>query len=114
MRNKMIRKRKNHRANPVSAKELQDPNKFITSQLDVDGISDYIKLLRSPFKMFWLNVFIGVARGLGFTVGTAVVLAVLYKVIRHMIEMNIPYLTEMLREFLETVQPVVGGGTPGF
>ena len=109
----MSRKSKSSKTTPLEAKQLHDPEHFVTSQLDVDGINDYIRLLRSPFKMFWLNIFIGVARGLGFTVGTAVVLAIVYKLLRNMIEMNIPYITEMLREFLETIQPVTGG-SPGF
>ena len=110
----MRAKSKSQKNNQLDAEQLQDPERFVTSQLDIDSINDYLKLLRSPFKMLWLNVFIGVARGLGFTLGTTVVLAIVYKLIKHMIAMNVPYITEMLREFLETIQPITIGGSPGF
>ena len=68
--------------------------------LDSSGIAEYIKLSNRIGKLFWLNFLSGIARGLGFTVGTAIVLALTYKILRHIIDMNIPYLTELLKEFI--------------
>jgi hypothetical protein len=44
-----------------------------------------------------------VARGLGFSIGTTIVLAVLYKIISQIISMNIPYLTELLKQAVEMI-----------
>lgn len=68
--------------------------------LDLSGISDYVQLAQRPGKLLFLNFISGVARGLGFTVGTAIVLAFLYKLVAEIISMNIPYLTELLSEFI--------------
>jgi len=68
--------------------------------LDSSGIAEYVKLSKRTGKILWLNFLSGIARGLGFTVGTAVVLALVYKLLRHLISMNIPYLTELLKEFI--------------
>ena len=81
----------------VKTKEQLDR---LLALLDSSGIAEYVKLSNRIGKLLWLNFLSGVARGLGFTVGTAIVLALAYKIIRHIIDMNIPYLTELLKEFI--------------
>ena len=76
----------------------------LAQRLENSGIADYVKLSRNLPKVLWLNFLSGVARGLGFTVGTAIVLAILYKVVSQIISMNIPYLTELLNELVMMVQ----------
>jgi len=83
----------------VDAKKTEKIDQLLT-RLDSCGIAEYIKLSERTGKILWLNFLSGVARGLGFTVGTAVVLAVTYKILSHIIKMNIPYLTELLQEFV--------------
>lgn len=82
---------------------VDDIDKLI-KRLDNSGLMEYIRLSRNTGKILWLNFLSGVARGLGFTVGTAVILAVVYKIISHLISMNIPYLTEVLLEFASMVK----------
>lgn len=72
----------------------------LLSRLDNLGLSQYLRLSQNVPKILWLNFLSGVARGLGFTIGTAIVLAIVYKVIRTLIGMNIPYLTEMLENLV--------------
>ena len=55
-----------------------------------------------------MNLLSGMARGLGFTLGTAIVLTIVYKIVKYMIEMNIPYLTELLQDIVV----IASGGTP--
>ena len=76
----------------------------LAQRLENSGIADYVKLSGNLPKILWLNFLSGVARGLGFTVGTAIVLAILYKVVSQIISMNIPYLTELLNELVMMVQ----------
>ena len=59
---------------------------------------EYIELVQSPGKLFWRNFLAGVGKGLGLTIGTAIILAFLFKVVQHMIELNIPYITEWISE----------------
>jgi hypothetical protein len=81
----------------VQTKEQLDR---LLALLDSSGIAEYVKLSNRIGKLLWLNFLSGIARGLGFTVGTAIVLALAYKILRHIIDMNIPYLTELLKEFI--------------
>lgn len=76
----------------------------LARRLENSGVAEYVKLSQKTGKILWLNFLSGVARGLGFTIGTSLVLAVVYKVISHLISMNIPYITETLRQFTETIK----------
>lgn len=80
----------------------------LMERLDDSGVAQYVRLMQCTPKVLWLNFLSGVARGLGFTVGTAIVIAIAYKVISGIIRMNIPYLTELLQELVAIVQ---GGGS---
>ena len=70
----------------------------LAQRLENSGVAEYVKLSQRTGKILWLNFLSGAARGLGFTVGTAVVLAVAYKILSVLINMNIPYFTELLKE----------------
>ncbi|MCL1939442.1 MAG: DUF5665 domain-containing protein [Desulfovibrionaceae bacterium] len=76
----------------------------LARRLENSGVADYVRLSQNIPKVLWLNFLSGIARGLGFTVGTAIVLAALYKAVSTLISMNIPYLTELLTEFIIMVK----------
>jgi hypothetical protein len=76
----------------------------LARRLENSGVADYVRLSQNLPKVLWLNFISGVARGLGFTVGTAIVLAILYKAVSTLIGMNIPYLTELLKELIDMVK----------
>ena len=74
--------------------------------LEGSGLLEYVELARKPHKLLLMNFVIGIARGLGFTIGTAIILAILYQVIGQLISMNIPYLTELLEELVILVKGI--------
>lgn len=92
-----------------SSKALPDKDEIanlnrLMERLDNTGIAQYVRLMQSTPKVLWLNFLSGIARGLGFTVGTAAVLAIAYKIISHIIRLNIPYLTDRLQDLLEIIK----------
>jgi len=87
----------------MDAKQIQQLDALV-SRLENSGIAEYVKLSQRTGKILWLNFISGIARGLGFTIGASIVLAVVCKIISYIISMNIPYLTELLRELMETVK----------
>lgn len=87
-------------------KEKIEKLELIISRLDASGIYEFVELSQKTWKIMWMNFVAGIARGLGFTVGTAIVLAIVYKIISHLISLNIPYLTEMLQQFIATIKGV--------
>lgn len=77
---------------------------LIAKRLENSGVAEYVKLSQRTGKILWLNFLSGIARGLGFSIGTTLVLALLYKVLSRLISMNIPYLTELLQRFVSIAQ----------
>ncbi|MDL2210812.1 DUF5665 domain-containing protein [Desulfovibrio sp. OttesenSCG-928-O18] len=78
----------------------------LAKRLENSGVAEYVKLQQRTGKILWLNFISGAAKGLGFTLGTTLVLAIIYKIIAHIISMNIPYLTESLKQLVEIIQGV--------
>ena len=73
----------------------------LLQRFDSVDVVEFVRLSCSTKRLLWRNFLLGVARGLEFTAGATVVLAVLFKVLQRVISMNIPYLTGLLQEFLK-------------
>ena len=73
---------------------------LLLERLDNAGLAEYVKLSQQTGKILWLNFLSGIARGLGFSIGATLVLAVVYKILTRIISMNIPYLTELLQQVM--------------
>ena len=84
----------------MDAKQMRQLD-ILARRLENSGIAEYVELSRRTGKILWLNFISGIAKGLGFTIGASIILAILYKFISYIISMNIPYLTELLRQALE-------------
>lgn len=78
----------------------------LARRLDNSGVAEYVALSLDTRRILWLNFLSGVARGLGFTVGTAIVLAIFFKILSGIIGMNIPYLTELLTDFVLLIKGI--------
>ena len=78
----------------------QTDAELLLQRLDNAGLTEYVRLSQKTGKILWLNFLSGIARGLGFSIGASVVLAVLYKILARIISMNIPYLTELLQQVM--------------
>ena len=80
--------------------EAQAQTELLLQRLDNAGLTEYVKLSQKTGRILWLNFLSGIARGLGFSIGASLVLAVLYKILARIISMNIPYLTELLQQIM--------------
>ena len=78
----------------------QTQSELLLERLDNAGLAEYVKLSQQTGKILWLNFLSGIARGLGFSIGATLVLAVVYKILTRIISMNIPYLTELLQQVM--------------
>ena len=84
--------------------EAQAQAELLLQRLDNAGLTEYVKLSQNTGKILWLNFLSGIARGLGFSIGASLVLAVVYKILARIISMNIPYLTELLQQIMSMAQ----------
>lgn len=64
--------------------------------LDTKEVRDYIRYLGSPVRVFLLNFLAGTARGLGFLIGTVVVLGLAAVIIGQYLT-QIPWLGELFQ-----------------
>lgn len=78
----------------------QAQTELLLERLDNAGLAEYVKLSQQTGKILWLNFLSGIARGLGFSIGATLVLAVVYKILARIISMNIPYLTDLLQQVM--------------
>ena len=84
--------------NQTDARQIEA--EMLLERLDNAGLTEYVRLSQKTGKILWLNFLSGVARGLGFSIGASVVLAILYKILARIISMNIPFLTELLQQVM--------------
>ena len=87
-----------------AAKTTFDKLDKLAQRLENTGISRYVELSQKTGKILWLNFLSGVARGLGFTIGTTIVIAIAYQIVSNIISMNIPFITEWLIDFVDLIQ----------
>ena len=84
--------------------EAQAQAELLLQRLDNAGLTECVKLSQKTGRILWLNFLSGIARGLGFSIGASLVLAVVYKILARIISMNIPYLTELLQQIMSMAQ----------
>jgi len=85
---------------------------FVKS-LETSGFQEYVDYLGKPWRAFWFNFAIGVARGLGFVIGATVVVAIVVWIISQVLT-QLPIVGdffETLQEFLseENLQSIQSG-----
>jgi hypothetical protein len=84
--------RLNHRV----ARLLQEIDKF--------NIAEYMELLNSPRRFFWVNFLGGVARGLGAALGATVFAAIVIFILQRIVVLNLPVIGDFIAEIVRIVQ----------
>lgn len=88
--------------------ELQEVQKVnermhkIAMFLEDIRLADVIQNYTAPRKLLWINFLAGLARGLGLTIGTAIVLAFLGSLLTQFL--SIPILGDYIRQLVEYVE----------
>ena len=67
-------------------------------------IAEYVQYLDRPWKLIWTNFLIGIARGLGSTIGLAVVIAALVFFLQNLLMLNLPIISDFIADFILMVQ----------
>lgn len=76
----------------------------LADRLEAMRIADYLELLEKPRKLIAANFLAGIARGLGFALGTTIVFAIVVEVLRRIILINIPLLSDYLVEIIHMIE----------
>jgi hypothetical protein len=70
--------------------------------LDGAGFSDFVRYLRSPWRIMWVNFWAGVFRGLGILLGMTVVVALLVWFLTKMVDF--PLIGQYFEEVLDAIK----------
>ena len=89
------------------SKETLELMKELFDGFNKTHLLEFIKLANNPKKLCCLNFLAGLAQGLGLTIGTAIVLTFLFKLIQHIIALNIPYITVWISEWINQISVLV-------
>jgi hypothetical protein len=78
----------------------------VAEKVSETGLDDFVRYLRSPWRIVWSNFLAGIFRGLGFIIGATVVLAISVYVLVQILG-NIPVVGEFFQEaggFIQNIQ----------
>ncbi|NLN28556.1 MAG: hypothetical protein GX161_10075 [Firmicutes bacterium] len=71
---------------------------------DKAGIAELVELYRNPWRMLWLNLISGMARGFGIAIGVSLVSALFVAIIVRLAALNLPIIGEFIASIAGIVQ----------
>jgi len=108
----MSKKNKNHAPAEGNNRETDKETKILTllekisAKMEASSFRDYIEDSSKPMRIIWRNLLAGIARGIGLTVGAGFIVALTLKILYCIIRLNIPYLTELLKELISMIKSI--------
>ncbi len=91
---------------------LAEITEQLTRTMEKTRIAEYVNYLDHPFRLLWNNFLIGLARGLGSTVGLAIVLAALAFLVQKLVLLNLPVISDFIADFLKTILDNISAAKP--
>ena len=79
---------------------LAEAAEQLTRTMEKTRIAEYVEYLEHPGKLLWTNFLIGIARGLGSTIGLAIVLGILVYFLQNIITLNLPLISDWIADFI--------------
>ena len=67
-------------------------------------LAEYVELLNRPSRLFYINFFAGLARGLGMAVGFTILGAFLIYLLQKLQVLNLPIIGEFIADIVRIVQ----------
>lgn len=83
-------------------KELGAAQSLI-NKMEKARLAEYAMYTEHPFRLLGMNFLIGLARGLGGTVGLAIILMILIFLLQNLVSANLPYISQWVGQFLSDV-----------
>ena len=107
----MVFRRKKNKATPIVYSEEDRYTQLtkVARHIEKMRLGEYVEMMNRPGRIIWMNLLVGISRGVGLTIGATLVIAILFKMLTALIEMKIPYLTEMLQEVVQIIKDTPGG-----
>lgn len=75
----------------------------LTFAMEKMNLAEYTALLQNPWRLVWVNFIAGSARGLGLGIGVAILSAVLLYILRGLMMVNLPYISDFIATIVRLV-----------
>ncbi|MBQ4897471.1 MULTISPECIES: DUF5665 domain-containing protein [Paenibacillus] len=75
-----------------------------TRQLERSRIAEYTELLNRPWRLIWLNLLSGTARGVGIAIGFTFFAATIIYVLQVLGALNLPIIGDYIADIVRIVQ----------
>lgn len=79
---------------------------FIERLMRDYNLRDVLMSINNPRRLIWLNFIAGVSRGLGLTIGTAIVLGILFFILQHIV--SLPIIGEYIADLIKFIEEYRG------
>lgn len=84
--------------------EIHEKVKLIAASIEKTQIADYVALMNSPKRLFYLNVLSGVARGIGIAIGFTFFAATIVYLLQKLGALNLPIVGDYIADLVRIVQ----------
>lgn len=84
--------------------EYEQIIKNVADQLERSKLGSYVDLMQSPIRMIVLNLFAGIARGVGVAIGFTILGAILIYLLKRLVVLNLPIIGGIISEIVKLVQ----------
>ena len=103
---------KRERGHHYRIKAEKTTNQALIDAMERTRLAEYAMYLEKPWRLLGMNFLIGLARGLGATIGLALVLALLVFVTQEIISANLPGISKWLADLIALVHSYSVSGLP--
>jgi hypothetical protein len=88
--------------------------KNISDILEDHRCYEFVEMMKSPWRLFWRNFLVGVARGLGFAIGltilTVIVGYIIVGLLKPLLSLQLPVIGGLIADIIQSVQGQMNGG----
>ncbi len=72
------------------------------------GLAEYVEMMHRPGRVIYTNLLAGLARGVGMAIGFALLGALLIYILRWIVLLNLPLISNFIADLIQMVQYQMG------
>lgn len=96
---------------PTAMESLNVRLQKIAEQMEKSQFADYVMLLNRPRRLIFINLYSGIARGVGIAIGFTVFAALIVYFLRLLGALNLPIIGDFIADIVQIVQVQLEGRT---
>ena len=94
------------------AESLQSTMEKLLLGLQKSDVAEYVELYRHPGRLFVMNIWMGVGRGIGYLAGFAIGGTLLLYILNQLVDINLPLIGDFIAQVVKIVQQQLGQDVP--